>query len=169
MNQDWNTTPLPELMEHIVATHHAYCRREMASLLEQLHTTPVPAALRADFQQMCAALAQHLAKEELVLFPLIARFEAARRDGTSPPQPSFGSVANPIRMMVMEHGEAEKMLARMRAETGGFAAPAGATAAVQAVYDGLRGFDADMKRHVQLEDENLFPRAVALEQELLGR
>ncbi|MGH9520638.1 MAG: hemerythrin domain-containing protein [Terriglobales bacterium] len=169
MNQDWNTTPLPELIEHIVATHHAYCRREMASLLEQLHTAPVPAALRVDFQQMCAALAQHLAKEELVLFPLIARFEVARREHTPPPRPSFGSVAAPIRMMVLEHGEAEKMLAGMRAETGGFTPPTGASAAVQTAYAGLRAFDEDMKRHVQLEDEYLFPRAVALEQELLGR
>ncbi|MGH9488843.1 MAG: hemerythrin domain-containing protein [Terriglobales bacterium] len=166
--RDWKTAPLPELMTHIVEAHHAFCRREMARLNGLFPAAAGEGKLAAAFQQLCAALSQHLAKEEMVLFPLIAGFAAAQREHTRPPQPSFGSVANPIRMMVLEHGEAEKLLAQMRVESNGFAAPARATEAVQQLYAGLRAFDEDMTVHVQLEDTALFPRAIALEQELLG-
>lgn len=168
MTADWKAAPLTELMSHIVEAHHGFCRREMVRLQRQFTATPAARKLEPEFQQLCGALAQHLAKEEMILFPLIARFEAARHEHTAPPQPAFGSVANPIRMMVLEHSEAEKLLQKMRSESGGFEPPAGAPADLRTLYEGLRAFDADMKTHVELEDTVLFPRAIALEQELLG-
>lgn len=170
MTNDWKNAPLPELMTHIVSTHHAYCRKEMVRMqaLFVAARGGGGAKLAADFATLCQALSQHLAKEEMMLFPLIAKFAAAQREHTPPPQPAFGSVGNPIRMMVLEHGEAEKLLEQMRAETGGFAAPAEATEEVRGLYAGLKAFDEDMKIHVELEDTALFPRAIALEQELLG-
>ncbi|MGH9414627.1 MAG: hemerythrin domain-containing protein [Terriglobales bacterium] len=168
MTNDWKTAPLSELIAHIVEAHHAYCRREMIHLQQMFRTTKGAAKLDAPFQQLCAALSQHLAKEEMILFPLIAKFDAAQREHTPPPQPAFGSMGNPIRMMVLEHGEAEKLLAQMRTDSGGFAAPADADAALTELFITLRAFDADMNAHIDLEDNALFPRAIALEQQLLG-
>ncbi|MGH9476281.1 MAG: hemerythrin domain-containing protein [Terriglobales bacterium] len=168
MTRDWKNAPLTELMSHIVGAHHTFCRGEMVRINALLPAAAGTARLAAAFQQLCTALSQHLAKEEMILFPLIARFDAARRDHTPPPQPSFGSMDNPIRMMMLEHGEAEKILAQLRADSGGFVPPGDASAAVRALYEALLAFDEDMKIHVELEDTALFPRALALEQELLG-
>lgn len=168
MSPDWKSAPLADLIAHIVETHHAFCRKEMVHINGRFAAVPGAAGLQAGFQTLCGALSQHLAKEEMVLFPLIARFAAAQREHTPPPQPAFGSVDNPIRMMVLEHGEAEKLLAGMRAATHGFTAPAGASAPLAGLYAALAAFDEDMKVHVELEDTVLFPRAIALERELLA-
>jgi len=173
MTRDWNQASLAELTAHIVAVHHSFCREQMARLAADLAAAAAEAArqgpslagLKAGFQRLSRELTGHLAKEETVLFPLIERIEAARRDGTPSPKPSFGSVANPIRMMILEHGEAERALEQMRAASNGFQPPEGAAPRVQDLCRALQAFDADLARHVELEDKILFPRAVAMEKE----
>ena len=71
-------------------------------------------------------------------------------------------------MMILEHGEAERALEQMRAASNGFQAPDGAGPRVQELCRALQAFDADLTRHVELEDKILFPRAVAMEKEAAG-
>lgn len=177
MHHDWAQASLSDLAAHIVATHHVYCREQVPRLQALFAAARQEAGARDDaglaglastFQRLGTALLSHLMKEETVLFPLIERIEAARRSGSPPPASSFGSVGNPIRMMVMEHSEAEILLQGMRAATHGFEPPPGAGPRRQELCRALREFDADMARHVELEDKYLFPRAVAAEQEALA-
>lgn len=171
----WKNSSLSELVAHVVNVHHAFCRAEMARLQAMFREVLAPGSVppvavrkyQKDFQRMCSALSQHLEKEERVLFPLILRLEAAERDRTPPPEAAFGSIANPIRMMMLEHDEAETILKDMREQTGGFTPPEGASVPIQKLYEGMRRFDDDMRVHVELEDVVLFPRAVSLEQKLL--
>lgn len=167
---------LPELIRHIVDAHHRYCRREMPRIAALFPPAVAAAAGRPElprlasaFQRLCGALTQHLGKEETVLFPLIAEYDDAAHGRRPAPTPSFGSIASPIRMMMLEHDEAEAVLARMRQDTGGFQPPPESPAAVQELYAALRAFDDDMRRHVELEDRHLFPRALAVEQAALAR
>lgn len=176
MTPDWTSSSLADLAAHIVATHHVYCREQTQRLRAQFEAAVVEsggddatlAGLHTSFQRMAVALTHHLMKEESVLFPLIERIESAQRNHTPPPASSFGSVGNPIRMMVLEHSEAEATLQQMREVTQGFQPPAGAGPRRQELYLALRDFDSDMARHVELEDKYLFPRAIAAEQEALA-
>jgi regulator of cell morphogenesis and NO signaling len=177
MTTDWNQASLGELAQHIIAAHHSLCRKQMAELAEEItaiaadpaHRTPLIATLKAGFQRFSTTLTSHLVKEETVLFPLIARIETAWRTGAPPPTPSFGSVANPIRMMILEHDEAERALEHMRGASNDFQPADNAGARVQELCRALRAFDADLARHVELEDTCLFPRAVAIEKEAADR
>ena len=65
-----------------------------------------------------------------------------------------------------EHQDAGAVLERFRALTGGYAAPADACNTYRALLDGLARLEADMHRHVHLENEILFPRASAAESAL---
>lgn len=169
---DPTTTSLPALADHIVATHHVFCRSELPALIAALRAAlpqarpeeaPEVRQLLGGFDNIAGALLQHLSKEETLLFPLIAAIDTALRNHTPPPRSTFGSVGNPIRMMVLEHSEAEVLLTKLRQTTRGFQAPAGASPAIAALYERVRAFDADMQRHVELEDKFLFPRAIAAE------
>lgn len=163
------TATLAGLSEYIVATHHEYCRRELPLIAQELAAARKAAddaelrRLEAGFQHLTAALVRHFSKEESLLFPLIVAIEKALDQHTPPPGNTFGSVGNPIQMMVLEHGEAEVLLFKLRESTRNFEAPAGAPIAVVALYARLRAFDADMRRHVELEDKYLFPRAIDAE------
>lgn len=168
---DPSQATLTELAAHIVATHHAYCRRELPLIAQELRAARQAAddaelrRLEAGFQHLSAALGRHFAKEEDLLFPLIAAIDTSVSQHTPPPRNTFGSVGNPIRMMTLEHDEAEVLLAKLRQTTRAFQPPEGASAPIAALYARLRAFDADMQRHVELEDKFLFPRAIHAEQE----
>ena len=168
---DWAQASLGRLIEHIVATHHSYVKRELPRLAvlaqkvvnrhgdTQAHLPAMQKALA----QLDEELIHHLGKEEHVLFPYIARLEAAVVSGSAPPDACFGAVANPIAMMTHEHDMAGALLAEIRRLSDDFTTPAGACPTYHAFYDGLREFEQDLHQHIHLENNILFPRAIDLE------
>jgi regulator of cell morphogenesis and NO signaling len=96
-------------------------------------------------------------KEERVLFPAILEL------GRGPSLFPFGSIANPIGMMGVEHERVGVLLARLRAVTGDYAVPDDGCASYRALYEQLSELEHDTHLHVFEENHLLFPEAVALE------
>lgn len=170
-SRDWGSAMLAELMNHIVATHHEFMKLEMPRLAEMaakvraVHGAnhPEVIALEETFLGLREEIDHHLMKEEMVLFPLIERMEAARRAGAGLPPAHCGSVGNPIRVMEHEHDNAGQALARMRQVTGDYTLPSDACSTFRALYEGLKGVEADLHQHIHLENNILHPRAARLE------
>ena len=162
---------LTELVRQIVTRHHRYVR-EMSPVitgwLDKLagrHGTRHPELhqVRATFLALADEMDLHMQKEETLLFPFIESLAgAARRQMPAPPSP-FGTLLNPIRVMENDHREAGDALARLRSLTNGYAPPDDACTTYRLCYRELEAFEADMHRHVHLENHILFPRAIALE------
>lgn len=169
--EDWSAQPLGVLAAHIVNTHHAYVRRELPRLTELAEkvvrrhgdTKPELPAIQLTLSELGEELLQHCAKEELVLFPYITKFERAVADGTPKPHGCFGSVTNPIAMMTQEHDSAGALVARMRELSSDFNPPVGACPTFHAFYRGLHEFEQDLHQHIHLENNILFPRAIDME------
>ena len=169
--EDWTSKPLGALAAHIVNVHHAYVRKELPRLEElaakvvRRHgdTQAQLPAIQSRITQLAEELLQHCAKEEVVLFPYITKLERALDDGTPKPHGCFESVASPIAMMTQEHDAAGTLIAEMRELSGGFVPPIGACPTYHAFYNGLREFEQDLHQHIHLENNILFPRAIALE------
>jgi regulator of cell morphogenesis and NO signaling len=168
---DWSQTPLQELIEHIVSTHHSYVKAELprlAALAQKVvnrhgDTQAHLPALQKTIAQLDDELTHHLAKEENILFPYIAALETAMATGGAIPDACFGTVANPIAMMTSEHDAAGGLLAEIDRLSDHFNTPAGACPTYHAFYDGLKEFELDLHRHIHLENNILFPRAIDLE------
>jgi regulator of cell morphogenesis and NO signaling len=105
----------------------------------------------------------HMHKEEAILFPFIERYGRAEVQNRPMPPVPFGSIANPIAMMEREHVSAGDALGEIRALTNDFALPPYACSTVRALYEGLQVLEADLHVHIHLENNILFPRAIALE------
>ena len=128
--RDWTTEPLGELIEHICATHHAYTRGAIARIPQLLNKVcSVHGARHAElfriqetFDAMAQELATHLMKEEMMLFPYIARMEEAVIAHEPVLPPPFGTVRNPVRMMMAEHDSAGDGLREIRALSNGYTA-----------------------------------------------
>jgi regulator of cell morphogenesis and NO signaling len=169
--ENWAEKSLESLSSHIVTTHHAYVNRELprlAQLAEKVvnrhgSTRPELPAIATTLTQLEEELIQHQAKEEVILFPYIARLEKFVSNGTPKPRNCFGTVANPIAMMVLEHDAAGALMADIRRLSGNFTTPPDACPTFHAFYDGLREFKQDLHQHIHLENNILFPRAIALE------
>jgi regulator of cell morphogenesis and NO signaling len=169
--EDWAGKSLESLSAHIVATHHAYVKRELPRLA-QLAAKVVNrhGSTKAELPVIASALAQldeelsqHLAKEEAVLFPYIAKLERALANGTGQPHSCFGTVDHPIAMMTQEHEAAGALLQQIRQLSRDFTTPQDACPTFRAFYDGLRDFEQDLHQHIHLENNILFPRAIELE------
>ena len=169
--ENWAEKSLESLSSHIVTRHHAYVNRELprlAQLAEKVvnrhgSTRPELPAIATTLAQLEEELIQHQAKEEVILFPHITRVEKSISNGTAKPHNCFGTVANPIAMMVLEHDAAGTLMAEIRRLSGDFTTPPDACPTFHALYDSLREFEHDLHQHIHLENNILFPRAIALE------
>ena len=169
-DRDWKAESLASLIEHIQNTHHKYTREEIERLVPLLEKVcsvhgknhPELFDVRAIFLGLVQELSSHLMKEEMILFPYVQRMEAAAAGGPVARAP-FGSVQNPVAMMEHEHDSAGNALRAMNAVTHGYSAPDDACVSYQTLYKALAGFEADLHQHIHLENNILFPRAVALD------
>lgn len=176
-NEDWSGKTLASLTEHIVETHHAYCRQEttrIAALLkdaiaQQGSEHPELKRIHDLFYQMSRDLNMHLLKEEETLFPYIVRVEEDVAKGAPMSWPPFGTVENPIRIMVVEHVKTDDELGQIRKLSNDYTAPADAGESYLELYRRLALFEQDMQRHIECENDLLFPRAVAMEEEACAR
>lgn len=170
-HQHLNRNP-PDLISHIVERHHGYIRHSLPQIREHLAKVVAAHGVRHDelaliqleFANIADELLQHMLKEERVLFPyIVALADAVDRRGAIPPD-IFGTVQNPIRMMEIEHQDASDHMAAIRGLSNGYEAPPDACRTYRLVLEELRAFDEDLRVHIDLEDNVLFPAAVELEE-----
>jgi len=169
--RDWNREPLSELIAHIKNTHHKYAREETARLTALLQRVCAVHGknhselfgIRETFSGLAQELTTHLMKEEMMLFPYIERMEEAVIQKEPVLPAPFGTVQNPVSMMEHEHDSAGSALHAIRSASNDFTAPEDACVSYQTLYKALAAFEADLHQHIHLENNILFPRAVAME------
>ncbi|MBI3492569.1 MAG: iron-sulfur cluster repair di-iron protein [Acidobacteria bacterium] len=174
VDDDVTRWPLERLIDHILVTHHAYVRSALPAIaryLEKLHEIhgarhPELTRIATIFEQVIGDLEQHMFKEEQILFPyvrdLARQFLQAGQPSGAGVSP-FGTVENPIRMMEREHREAADELRLIRELTNGYTPPADGCTTYTVCMAELAQFERDLHRHVHLENNVLFPKAVELE------
>lgn len=168
--ENWAERPLSDVISHINSTHHAFVRQEcprieaLAAKVVGVHGKNHP-ELR-EVQRVISALASelsvHLMKEEQILFPYVIRLEESFVAGEPAPPAMFGSVANPVRMMMHEHDTAGDALRTLRSLTDDYRVPQEACISYQTLYQALQDFEADLHQHIHLENNILFRRAVKM-------
>jgi regulator of cell morphogenesis and NO signaling len=107
-------------------------------------------------------------KEEQILFPYIVKLEQAAVHKLNAPFAPFGTVNNPVRMMMKEHDAAGDLLREMRTTTSDYVVPADVCISYETLYEALEDFEHDLHQHIHLENNILFPRAIELEGSITG-
>lgn len=170
LSEPWATRPLSELVEQIIQECHAPIRSELERLtvlsqkVRSRHGVPHPELIHVEelVHQIAEEMTPHMDKEERVLFPYIVSLEEAHRHGLPKPHACFGTVATPITTMMAEHDIVGGALARIRELTNQFGLPEGACPTYHALYTTLEDFERLTHRHVHLENNVLFVRAIDL-------
>lgn len=168
--KEFQNTSLPELITHILDTHHVFTKSEMdrlqllADKVLNAHGRNHPELVHLNelLTRLCADLKPHMFKEEQILFPYIVTMSQNR----AVPYAPFGTVNNPIRRMMMEHDTAGEILRDLRALTSDYKVPADACISYQTLYQALENFEKDLHQHIHLENNLLFPKALELENAL---
>src|SRR5229473_308532 len=140
---------LEKLIQHIVRVHHHYVRTEMPRLgilaekvaAKHGETHPELKKIRTIFNQVCAEMTMHMAKEEEILFPYIASLEQSFTSHQAAPASPFGTVAGPIQMMMREHESAGGAMAEISKLSAAYTPPTGACPSYQGLFSGLKDFE----------------------------
>ena len=140
---------MQQLLKKVVAVHGA--------------AHPEIKKIQQIFLGVSGELISHMMKEEHILFPYIVALENAASSGRPKPRPAFGTVSNPVHMMELEHDSAGAALKEVRAFSSNYAPPDGACFSYKTLYAALKEFETDLHQHVHLENNMLFPRAIAME------
>ena len=170
-DKDWQNQLLADLIAHITSTHHVFVREEcpriqaLAAKVVSVHGKNHPELLQVQetFSALAEELSVHLMKEEQILFPYVVRMEESVLAGEPAPPAMFGTVVNPVRMMMQEHDGAGNALRSLRSVTKDYVVPEDGCISYSTLYQALQGFEADLHQHIHLENNILFPRAVAME------
>ncbi|MBX3479652.1 MAG: hemerythrin domain-containing protein [Caulobacter sp.] len=141
-----------ELIAHILERYHRIHLREFpvairlarAVEIDHARAPDCPAGLADHLALMADELAGHQRKEETLLFPLLLRGDGARAEPA-------------IRRMMSEHDDVDDQLTRLAALTRDFIAPPGACERWRALYRACHKIDRDLRDHMRLEDQVLFP------------
>ena len=67
-------------------------------------------------------------------------------------------------MMMMEHDAVGELLRELREVTSDYSVPSDGCISYQALYQAIEEFEQDLHQHIHLENNILFPKAIALEQ-----
>lgn len=168
---DFQNASLPQLITHILNTHHVFTKSE----LERLETlTAKVIAAHGDnhpelmdlgklVKLLSADLKPHMFKEEQILFPYILAMVKATENNHNRPFAPFGTVNNPIRMMMREHDHAGELLRDVRALTSDYQVPDDGCISYKTLYQALENLEKDLHQHIHLENNILFPKALELE------
>lgn len=141
------------LIDHILSRYHDTHRRELPELIqlarkvEKVHAkrSDAPRGLADLLERMSIELQQHMAKEELILFPAMKQSIAVGLDA-------------PIARMRHEHDDHGARLRELDRLTNGITVPADGCRTWQALYAGLAKLTNDLMEHIHLENNVLFPR-----------
>lgn len=170
---DFNSWPLDLLVNYIEKTHHRYVEEKTPILIQfldklcKVHGASHPELFKINelFTGCAGELSQHMKKEELVLFPFVNRMVKTKDSDGILSQPSFGTVSNPIAMMMHEHDNEGERFREIANLTSNYTPPADACTTYKVTYAMLKEFEEDLHKHIHLENNILFPKAVELEKE----
>ncbi len=163
------------MIDYIINNHHKYILRmvpiismhvdKVSSVHYENH--PEMAEVAKIFSIVYKDLKQHMIKEEQILFPFIKQLVNAKRNNSKTELPYFGTVKNPIKMMIKEHEAAGDDLYKIRDLTNNYLIPLDACSTFEVCLKELQEFEEDLHKHVHLENNILFPKSVKLEEELI--
>ncbi|HZF64777.1 MAG TPA: iron-sulfur cluster repair di-iron protein [Chitinophagaceae bacterium] len=164
-----NYLSLTNLCDYIVDTHHSYVRESTPQIIAYLEkivfkhgkTFPYIADVLQLMKQLQKELAEHMLKEERILFPRIKQLEKARSQGNDT-IPSQEALEMPVSVMEEEHEHAGRLIELIREKTNNYTPPAGACTTHTVTLSALKTFEADLHQHVHLENNILFPKAMAM-------
>ena len=158
---DWREESMSDLIDYVVQKHHTYMKEEMPVTGELLNKIlkvhfrtdgVVLSELHKLYNTFKSEIEEHLIKEEELLFPLIKEYEL------NPCEENKEKVIKVINEIESEHDAAGDLLRAMRKVTKGYELPSTACTTFAITYEKIKSIEADLFRHVHLENNILFDR-----------
>lgn len=172
---DYQSWPPDLLADYIEKKHHRYVQKKTLEIQPYLDKIckvhggghPELFEIKNEFNASAEELAAHMKKEELILFPFIKKMVKAKQESAPVDTAHFGTVKNPIQMMMDEHAVEGNRFRKIEALSNNYTSPKDACNTYKVTFALLREFEQDLHLHIHLENNILFPKAIEMEKELV--
>ncbi len=171
---DFKAWPMDLLADYIEKTHHRYVDKIIPVLQQYLNkickvhgdANPELFEIAELFNQSAGELTAHMKKEEFILFPYIRKMQYYIEGNGAVESPHFGTVKNPIKMMMAEHETEGGRFEEIANLANQYNPPLHACNTYMVTFALLEEFENDLHRHIHLENNILFPKAIEMEEQL---
>lgn len=172
---DYTSWPLDLLADYVEKKHHRYVREKIQEITPFLHKIvrvhgdrhPELLEVAQLFGESSEDLTDHMVKEESILFPHIRRMVESKHSNT-PVSAPFGTVQNPIKMMMAEHDNEGERFRKIAELTNDYTMPADGCTTYRVTFAMLKEFEDDLHLHIHLENNILFPKSIELEEQFVN-
>jgi regulator of cell morphogenesis and NO signaling len=169
-----NNWPLDMLIDYIINNHHNYLKssevelKELVDKVARVHgkNHPELIAVKQYLNEFFYELNTHMMKEEEVFFPTIKDLVNNTIEIT--PSHNYGPITKPLEMLEMDHEDISSFIDLFRRITRNYDIPSDACTSYRLLYLLLKDLEEDLRQHLHLENNILFPKAKALEEEILN-
>lgn len=174
---DFNSWPPDFLADYIQNRHHRYVEQRIGEIKPHLAKIvsvhgarhPELAEIEELFSQTAGELTVHMKKEEFILFPFIRKLVKATQEGLQVGRPHFTTVENPVTMMKHDHDEEGRRFMKIASLSNHYTAPPDACTTYRVAFALLKEFEDDLHLHIHLENNILFPKAIAMEKSAFAK
>jgi regulator of cell morphogenesis and NO signaling len=173
---DYKSWPLDLLADYIEKKHHRYVVEGFKTLIPYLNKLckvhgenhPELFEITKELKESAEEFGGHMEKEENVLFPFIRKLVQAKQENSKMEKPHFGTVENPVAMMMLDHEAEGERFRKIADLSNNYTPPEDACNTYRVSFALLNEFEQDLHLHIHLENNILFPKAIALEKEFNG-
>lgn len=163
--------PIDLIIEYLKHSHFLFIKHKLpyiARLVESVKVTQEDyAAIQRDlklvFPLFVEDFIQHIYEEEDTLFHFILALDKASRTGYVPGKLYYLLEKNSVQKYAMEHEAHDDEMEGIRKITRNYTLAASAPLHLKVVYNELKAFEKSLITHARIENEILFPKAMAIE------
>jgi len=174
---DFDNWDIDFLTDYIFNIHHRYLKKTLPEIKEQTtrfldeHRKKFPELeeMQIIIDRFIKEIPPHMKREEEIFFPYIKQIHHAHKHRESYAKLLIRTLRKPIEeVMLKEHETTGANLNKLRTITNNYTPPANACIVHKVTFAKLNELDKDLVQHIHLESNILFPKAIAMEQELLN-
>lgn len=173
---DFANWPLDFLTEYIGHVYHSYLEKNLENTASYLstfllgHQQKFPELLELEtvYQKLSSEMTSHIRQEREVLFPYIRQVYHAYRNKESYARLLVRTLRKPVEEILLREQKGILFyLNRMRTLTQEYVLPEKTCPQHRVCFLKMKELDQMIRQELSLENDSLFPRAVAMEKELL--
>ena len=158
-----------QMISYILIHHHFYVKQSMPQIIFHVEKVankhgerfPYMVEVLELFKEIQEEMTSHMQKEEVILFPRIKLLESLFNEGNLN-EAARTAIEGPIGVMMAEHDHAGNILYKIRELTNNYEPPDGACTTFKVSLMELKEFEEDLHRHVHLENNHLFIKALEM-------
>lgn len=163
--------PIDLIIEYLKHSHFLFIKHKLPYIARMIESfkahhadySGIEKDLKLVFPLFVEDFIEHIYEEEDTLFHFIIALERASKGNYSPGKLYYLLEKNSVQKFALEHEVHDDEMEGIRKITKNYALGANAPLHVKVIYNELKSFEKSLITHARIENEILFPKAVAIE------